>query len=153
MSRSVELADAITAFLNDAGNSFVLSFEAVRRAAPLTETELQNANQVQVLVFTGSTKTERITRGQTQRTYKPVIGIQRPLKEPTAEANLAIIDQLQELVEQIETALEAQDFELAEWNASFVSFDEEQYAEVYNAEILRDLSFFASAIELEYASG
>lgn len=146
-SRSNDLADAIVALLNDEDNDFVLEFTARRASSPLTETELTDAKEVQVLVFPGARKSERVTRGSTAKSYKPVIGVQRSLTLPSIEANEQLIDQLQELVEQIEDSITDVD------DLSFVGFEEDQYAEIYSTEALRDLSFFAAAIEAEYTSG
>lgn len=145
-SKSVELANAIVGALNDDATSFVLNFQAKRRAAPLTERELDDEPGLTVSVFTGAKKAERVTRGSYQRNYKPIIAIQRKLDGGTYEANLILADKLEQLSEQIETRLEDEDLA----DLSFVGFDEELDREPYNAEAMRDLGFFAVAITLEY---
>ncbi len=145
----VDLADAIVDLLNDGGNQFILTFVAQRKSAPLTAIELSELKDLSVLVFTGSSKLERVTRGSYGKTYKPIVAIQRLLTDETPEGNEAIVDQLEELVEQIEAVLEDEDLA----DLSFVGFDDEQDREAYNAEALQNLSFFTTAIQLEYTSG
>lgn len=146
---SIDLADAIAALLNAESNEYVMSFAAERALSPLTETELEKSSEVRVLVFPGARRTERATRGSSAKSYQPVVGIQRPLKEATPEANEQVSVRLTELVEQIEDVLDNEDLA----GLSFVNLDGEQYSEIYNAEAMRDLSFFAAAIQLEYTSG
>lgn len=152
-STSRELVQAIVAKLNaepGAGeDEYVLQFTAVAASAPLTETELQEVSGVQVMVFAGSRKRERITRGRSATSFRPVIGIQRPINLETTEANEALVADCQHLLEQIEERLDG--VNLA--GLTYLSLDDEQFTEFYNAEALRDLSYFAAAIELEYASG
>ncbi len=104
---------------------------------------------VAVLVFTGSSKLERVTRGSYAQTYKPIIAVQKALTDVTLEGNEAIVDQLEELVEQIETVLEDEDLA----DLSFQGFDDDQDREAYNVEALQNLSFFTTAIQVEYTSG
>lgn len=148
-SKSVELRDAIADLLNDDDNDFAMAFEALPRTAPLTETEVGELQTVGVYVFTGSVKAVRVQRRRFERTYKPVIAVYHPLNRPNETLNLELTNQLQELIEQIEAVVE--DSDLAD--LSFVGFDEEEDREPYNAEAARTLSFFASAITLEYTSG
>lgn len=148
-AKSIELADAIVALLNNEGNEFALAFKAERAFGPLTEAELEECNEVRVMVFPGARRSERATRGSFAKTYQPVIGVQRPLKETTPEANQELAAKLTELVEQIEDVISDEDLA----GLSFDTLDGEQYAELYNAETLRDLSFFAAAIAPEYTSG
>ena len=146
---SIDLADAIVELLNDDSNSYVMSFKAERALAPLTEEELEKAGEVRVLVFPGARRREPATRGHSAKSYQPVVGIQRALKEATPESNEELSVKLTELVEQIEDVLDGEDLA----GLSFVNMDGEQYSEIYNAEAMRDMSFFAAAIQLEYTSG
>lgn len=148
-SKSVELADAIVASLNDEDNEFVLTFDAKRRAAPFTINEIEELKTLQVSVFTGSVKAERTIRAGFAKTYRPVVALQQKLGGETDEVNLAIADKITELSEQIVEHLG--ELDLAE--LSFAAFDEEQDREQYNAEALRDLGVYAVAIGLEYTDG
>lgn len=149
-SKRGDLADALVDLLNDEENEFVLQFEAAKRSAPLTAIELRKADGVQVFVFTGSSKSERVERKRFSKTYKPVISIQRALKEATAESAEAVVEQLNELVEQIEEKIEGTS-SLA--GLSLESLDDDQDREAYNVEALADMNFYATTIQPEYTSG
>lgn len=152
MSRSVELADAIAAKINESSGDFPIKF-VVRRWAPLTETELESANIASVLVFPGSIKSDRVTRRSHQKSYLPIVAVQKHLRATSDSDADQELQELHQLVEQIQDALTDADFTFDDWSASFVGFEQEQYAEVYNAEAMQSFNFFASATELEYTSG
>lgn len=156
-AKSVELADAIAALLNDQevvaealGNGFSLSFEAKRRAAAFAVEELEELRDVQVSVFTGATRRERLTRGSWKHTYRPIIAIQKYMPGRDEPSELAQIDSLELLFEEICTVFE-NDADLAE--LSFVSFDGEDERDPYNYDALGQLKVFSTIIELEYTDG
>lgn len=148
-SKSVELADAIVAALNDPTNGFVLTFEARRRAAPFHVSEIEQLSTLNVSVFTGSVKSERSTRASFAKTYKPFVAVQQKLGGASDEDNLAIADKITELSEQIVELLEQEDLA----GLSFVATDDEQDREQYSSEALRDLNVYTVAIGFEYTSG
>jgi hypothetical protein len=102
-----------------------------------------------VFVFAGAISTERRAQRGSQRfkhTYKPVVHIVRKLDGGSEEANLYIVDQGHELVAQLESVLGA--VELA--SLHFISFEQGQSREPYNAEAMSALNVFATSITLEY---
>jgi len=153
-SKTVELAAAIVDLLNREPEGdeeeFVLQFDAQRQHAPLTAFELVELDEVRVSVFTGSTKSERVERKRFSKSLKPIVAVQRGLNLETPEANVAMVDKLQELVEQIEARI-ASESQLAEM--SFEGFEEDQDREPYSPEVMSTLNAFVSAIQLEYISG
>lgn len=159
MSKSVELAEALTALLNDkdqavgvlGGDGYSMPFEAKRRAAPFTVTELEELKVVQVAVYTGAQSRERQTRGKYRHTYKPIISIQQYADGRSEADVLTKVDALEGLVEEIYTVLEKSDLDLA--GLSFLAFDDEEDREAYNADALKTLKVFVTDIELEYTDG
>lgn len=151
--KSAEIAIAIVDALNDPANApaggWAMPFLAERRAAALTENEVHEAQDARVMVFTGTKKTERATRRSFARTYKPIVSVQRLLGGATREANLAIVDTLELLTEQIESVLETKDMA----GLSFVAFDAEQDRDAYSPEAMQGMDYFAASINLEYTEG
>ncbi len=149
MSKSVDLADAIVALLNDEDNSYSLPFQAERRAAPFSVNELENLKEVQVAVFTGAKKSERVTRESFAKTYRPIVAVTQYLDANDRDVEQAQADKLEQLVEEIEDILEDEDLV----DLSFVSFDEESDRAPFSDEALQNLRVFVTAITLEYTSG
>ena len=147
-SEAITLVDAIVAELNTTTSPFVFSFKAVRRMAPFASVELDELKDLNVLAFVGSSRRERSTRNKFSRYYKPVIAIQRRLDGLDDSSRTAHADQLTELVEQIEDALEGKDL----GGMSFIGFDTEQDREAFNAAAMQAISFFSTAIIPEYQS-
>ena len=154
-SVGVDLAEAVTAWLNDVDNApdggWVQSFEAERTAAQLSLAELESLNNLRVLVFSGPVRAERVGRkGQPfKKTYKTTVAVHRRLDHGTYAANLELADQLVELTEQIETQLEDADFD----DLSFVAFNEEQYNDAYSADVMQTANLFVHAVTLEHTTG
>ncbi len=149
MDKNVELADAIVAKLNDGTDTYEFAFEAIRREAPFSTKELQDVAEVHVSVFTGTVKSERVSRARYKKSYKPAVVIQRYLNGGTIEANEALVARLHTLTEQIETVLEPEDFA----DLAIVGLNEEQDRVPYNLEMLMDNNVFHVAIVPEYTSG
>lgn len=153
-SKNVELADAIVELLNRSQAAeeepYEFSFSAVRKAMPLTESELENLQTVEVMVFTGSVKAERrVQRGPAafKRTYKPIVVIQRRLAEGTEEANLAIADKLIKLSDQVSARLLGRELK----DLHFIGFDDAQDRQEYNVEMMRDYGVFSVVRTFEYS--
>jgi hypothetical protein len=144
---SSELAQALVDFLN--GETFSIDFTAARRAVPFwTLDEL--GNELRVSVFTGTKRTERITRGSFQKTYKPIVAVQKKLPAGDESELQTESDALQELVDEIEESLEVADFQVGDNKYTFQSFNEEQEEDSYGIEALRSFGVFAVPIVLEY---
>ncbi len=153
-SKNVELADAIVELLNRPNSTeeepYEFSFEATRKALPLTESELEGLKEVVVMVFTGSVKAERrVQRGDAafKRTYKPIVVIQRRLTEPTEEANLVIADKLMQLSDQLSERLLGKELK----DLHFIGFDDGQDRQEYSTEMMRDYGVFSVARTFEYS--
>lgn len=150
-AKSIELADAIAAHLND--NDFEFQFEARRRHAPLSSEELEKLKGVLILVFAGPVALERVTRGRFKRTYKPIIAIHRRLNGASLEANEVLADKLVELTEQIAESLEDTDMEAGGEPLILNSFSDEQDNDLYSAEAMQTANIFIHATRLEYTTG
>ena len=155
MSVAVTLANAIVNRLNSV--TFSQRFTATRRIVPFMKPDDAALRSVQVYVLANVRKAERRTRHDFARTYKPIVVVQKRL---TAGADEAIetdeVDDLQTLVEEIEEALEDEDYIANQLppalQLSFVGFDEEQDRDAYGLEAMKDHRVFATAITLEYST-
>lgn len=153
MSTATELADAIVSLLNDEQNEFSVEFDARRRAVPIVKPEDSALKTVQVSVFAGVRSADRRARGGTRggfaHIYKPVVAVQQKLEPSGEQAQLEAADELQLLVEEIETLLKLIDGPMA--GLEFIGFDEATAErDAYSAELLRANSIFASIITLEF---
>jgi hypothetical protein len=144
---SSELAQAIVDFLN--GETFSIDFTAARRAVPFWTLE-ELGDELRVSVFTGTKRTERITRGNFQKTYKPIVAVQKKLPAGDEAELQQASDDLQQLVDEIEEVFETADFEVGGNRYTFQSFNEEQEEDSYGIEALRSFGVFAVPIVLEY---
>ena len=155
MSVAVTLANAIVNRLNSV--TFSQRFTATRRIVPFMKPDDAALHSVQVYVLANTRKAERRTRHDFARMYKPIVVVQKRL---TAGADEAIetdeVDDLQTLVEEIEEALEDEDYIANQLppalQLSFVGFDEEQDRDAYGLEAMKDHRVFATAITLEYTT-
>lgn len=141
------LADAIVVFLNQDVRGYSRTFVAERRAVPFSKPE--QLSTVKVSVFTGTKKAERNDRDRRQpfrHTYKPVIVVQKKLVAADDAARLAENDELQDFADELELSLQTATFE----GFALDNINEEQDADTYSIEALKDQSCFAIAITLQY---
>lgn len=138
------LAQAIVDWLNDPARNFSITFRAERRAIPIERAE--ELATVKVSVFAGTTKAERISRAEFQKTFRPVVAIQKRVMAASESQRLEEYDNLIALVDEIQNAL-INDYT----GYSFVGFDNEQERDSYAVQALREHGCFATAIVLEYA--
>jgi hypothetical protein len=148
-AKTIELADGIVALLNAAAPSMEFQFQASRAVAVSTLLELQELKDLRVSVFTGSVKRVRGTRKHFDKTYKPVIAIQRKFDGGSPEQNLVLDARLELLEEQIVAALE--NVPIA--GLAMMQCDEEQDKENFSAEAAFAVNVFASSITLTYQDG
>jgi hypothetical protein len=143
MSKSVELANAIVERINT--GHYQKQFKARRLAVPIVEAE--KLTDLLVAVFTGTLTTTQITRDTFERTYKPIVTVQKRL-QPGSDAaqEVAQADELQNLVEEIEERLAGSDLA----RLSFLGFEEGDERDTYGLEPMRDHKVFAASITLHY---
>lgn len=149
MSAASDLCDAIVIALR--GGTYSMAFDPARRATVFSEDDIEDLESLQVYVLTTTRKAERrVQRGPNalKRTYKPVVIVQKKLSaEGDEAAQLAEADQLQTVVEEIEDVLGLTEMD----ELNFISFNEEQEADAYGIDTLRQAGVFAVAITLEYS--
>lgn len=142
-SKSKELADAIVIWINE-GGGYVQDFTA--RRVPSLYIDIKNLTTLQVVVYDGARASTRSTRASYERTWKPVVAVLKKLDSGNETERLAEVDVLTELVEQLEQRLE--NTTLAD--LVHESFNEEQDADPFNLESLKQQGCFAASIQLTY---
>lgn len=148
-AKTVELANGIVAVLNAAAPTMQFNFTATRAVAAMTLAELQELSAIRVSVFTGSVKHVRSTKKEFDKTYKPVVAIQRKFDGGTQEANLQLDADLELLREQIIEALKNTNIA----GCAAMEIDEEQDVETCSAEAAQAINVFASSVTLTYQQG
>lgn len=144
MSTAVILANAIVEHLNAC--TYSQEFEAKRRMVPFLQRE-EMADNVYVSVFTGVRSSDLATRGSMLNRYKPVIAVQKKLAASEDAARVEESDALQTLTEEIEQSLQEMD-PIDE--IELISINEEDDADTYGIDALRNLGIFSVPIVLEY---
>lgn len=143
MSKATDLADALVTWLN--GKDYALSFEAKRRLFPALEIK---SPELFVSLFAGPRSSERITRESWSHTYTAFLVVQQKIDAKDAETTQQA-DDLSDLVEAIETDLEALEDELAE--LTFQGFDEAVERLPFSEEHLQQVGVFSAVVGLEFA--
>lgn len=136
------IADELIELMN--GSAFSTPFVAKRRIAPFNTPE--DVNDLQVYVLMGTTQAELTSRDRFLRTLKPWVVVQKKITPDNDVAQLAEVDALLGLVEEIEECLEQNMPD----GFSLQAFNEEQDREVYNIDEMRNAGVFTSILVLTY---